>query len=445
MSSGMVGPPVAARLNRNVRARIRFGPPWRSGANMNRPDRSRTAATLSYRAVVRIDGVVNLLLAASLARLAERMLGLVLVLYALERFQSPQLAGWVGFAALAPGLLVSPLAGALLDRVGATWAITADTACSAGCILVLALLAVAHADSAGSLLLLATLYAVTNPLSSAGIRTLLPSLVPPAAFGRANALDTSINAAVDVCGPALAGALFGFAGAAVALLAVAGLYAAACVALLPTTRSPARARRPPWRRGLLADAVAGVAHVLRHPTLRPLAVTYALYNMGWGILLVSVPVFVIRATSGSPRSDLLIGALWAASGVASAVGALLTGHYGGPGRERAMMALGMLATGVAIYPVCVWFGLPGLAVGLALVGFLAGPVDVGVLTLRQRRTEPAWLGRVMAVSMSLNMSGAPIGFALGGALAGWSVQAGFAVAGLACAAAALLSRFVPRG
>ena len=245
-------------------------------------------------------------------------------------------------------------------------------------------------------------------------------------------------------GPALAGALFGFAGASAAFLAIAGLYAAAFVALLPTARR-LRERAGPGRGGLLAAAAAGVTHVLRHPSLRPLAVAYALYNMGWAMLLVAVPVFVTRAVGGGAHGDLAVGALWAIAGVASAVGALLTGRYSQPGRERRMMALGMLATGVAIYPVCVWFGLPGLAIGLACVGFLAGPVDVGVLTLRQRRTEPAWLGRVMAVSMSLNLSGAPIGFALGGALATWSVPAAFAVAALACATAAVACRAIPQG
>jgi MFS family permease len=398
---------------------------------------------ISYRALLRLDAVRNLLLAAALVRLAERMLGLALVLYALERFHSPQLAGWVGFAALAPGLVVSPLAGALLDRGGAAWAISTDTACSAACVLALALLSLARADGAVSLLVLAALNSLTAPLSAAGVRTLLPSLVPPTAFAKANAIDTSIHAAVDVCGPALAGALFGFGGASVVLVAIAALYAASCIALLRTTRYRPRSQRA-WRGGLLEDAVAGVAHVLHHPSLRALALAYALYNMGWAILLVAVPVFVIHVAGGGAHADLLVGALWAASGVASALGALLVGQHGAAGRERALMALGMLATALAIYPVCAWFGLPGLAVGLALVGFLAGPVDVGVLTLRQRRTEPAWLGRVMAVSMSFNLSGAPIGFALGGALVARSITAAFAIAALACIAGALACWLVPK-
>ncbi len=394
---------------------------------------------MSYRALLRLDAVGNLLLAASLARLAERMFGLTVVLYALEQFRSPQLAGWVAFAAMAPGLLVSPLAGALLDRIGAAGAVAVDLAC----ILLLALRCLAGADSAGSLLILVALYSLSNPLSAAGVRTLLPGLVPPAALDRANALDTSIHAAVDVCGPALAGALFGFTGAAVTFLAIAAFYAAAGVALLPAMRRRPRAL-PAWRGGLLADAMAGVAHVLRHRSLRVLSLAYALYQIAWGILMVAVPVFVTRNAGGGARGDLLVGALWAVCGIAGGAGALLAGHHGAPGRERAMLALGMLLTPLAIYPLSVSFGLPGLCLGLALVGFLAGPVDVGVLTLRQRRTEPGWLGRVMAVSIGLNLSGAPIGAALGGMLLTWSVPAAFAVAAVACLAGAMATRWLPK-
>ena len=128
---------------------------------------------LSYRALLRLDAVANLLLATSLARLAERMFGLSVVLYGLERFHAPQLAGWAACAAMAPGLLVGPLARALLDRIGAAWAIALDMACSAGCILVLALLCLARADNAVSLLTLVVLYSLSTPLSAAGVRTLL--------------------------------------------------------------------------------------------------------------------------------------------------------------------------------------------------------------------------------------------------------------------------------
>ena len=60
--------------------------------------------------------------------------------------------------------------------------------------------------------------------------------------------------------------------------------------------------------------------------------------------------------------------------------------------------------------------MTGLAMGLMLIALAAGPIDVGLLTLRQRRTDPAELGRVLSVSMSLNLAGIPLGSALAGML-----------------------------
>jgi hypothetical protein len=398
----------------------------------------------TYRALLRVDVVGALLRAAALARLAERMLALVLVLYVLARFQSAPLAGWVAFAAMAPGLAAGPLAGALLDRFGALWAIAFDLACSAGCILTLGLLALIRADSPMPLLVVAALYSLTSPFSAAGIRTLLPSVVPPAVLTQVNALDAGLYALVDVCGPAAAGALFGFAGAAPTLFTIGLLYAAA-VLVLPRMPRAASWRWPGWGT-ILRDAGTGVARLLHHRVLRRLAGAYALYQVAWGILLVAVPVSVATSVGGGAPADTTTGLLWALAGGAGAVGALVAGRFLAPGREHLVMALGIAGTTLAIEAAGTWFGLPGLVLGLTLAGFLEGPVDVSLLTLRQRCTEPGWLGRITAVSMSFNLSGLPAGAALGGVLLAWSPAVAFAAAALACLAGAVASlRLAPGG
>jgi hypothetical protein len=107
------------------------------------------------------------------------------------------------------------------------------------------------------------------------------------------------------------------------------------------------------------------------------------------------------------------------------------------------MALGMLTTAVAAWPIAAEFGLAGLVLGMVLVGAAAGPIDVGVLTLRQRRTDPAELGRVLSVSMSLNMAGGPLGSALAGVLVTWSLPGTFAVAALASVLATAAVALIP--
>ncbi|MBN9535437.1 MAG: MFS transporter [Alphaproteobacteria bacterium] len=392
--------------------------------------------SLSYRRLLRLDGMPELMLAACLLRLAGRIFTLAIVLYVLARFDSPVLAGWVAFASLAPGLIVSPLAGAMLDRLGAAKAIVVDMAVSAALVLALALVDVAAAMTEPLLLALVALYSFTSPLGTAGVRVLIPRLVPPDALDRANALDTSSYALISVAGPAVAGVLFGFAGAQVTLLAVAFLYAAGTASLVPLVRRASTGVAAATG-SLTRSALQGVMYVVRSPSLRGLAISYSLFQVSWGILIVAVPVVVLNELGRGATADSLIGGLWAVSGLAGGVGAIYAAHLRTDGRERQFIAIGALATAVALYPLSASFGLVGLAAGLILVGFLEGPVDVGVLSLRQRRTDPAWLGRVLAVSMSFNMSGQPLGSAIGGIVVVLSPSLAFAIAALASVLAAI--------
>ena len=394
--------------------------------------------SLSYRRLLGLDGMPELFLAACLSRLASRMFVLAIVLYVLDRFDSPVLAGWVAFASMAPGLVVSPLAGALLDRMGAAKAIVMDMAASTALLLALVAADIAGLVTAPLLLGFVALYSLTSPLGTAGIRVLIPRLVPKEALDLANALDTSSYALINVAGPAAAGVLFGFAGPQPTMLLIVLLYAAASLSLMPLVRRTSGGREAAAG-SLVRDALAGVVYVVRHVSLRSLAISYALFQVSWGVLVVAVPVVVMRELGAGAVADSVVGGLWAAAGFAGGLGALYAGHLRTIGRERQFIAIGTLATAVAIYPVSASFGLAGLAVGLVLVGFLEGPVDVGVLSLRQRRTDPAWLGRVLAVSMSFNMSGLPVGSAIGGILVVYSATLAFAVAALASVLAAIVA------
>ena len=115
----------------------------------------------------------------------------------------------------------------------------ASTAC------VLALIALDRFGwaSAPALLVLVSLFSLTNPLTMAGIRSLLPRLVPTDALDRANALDTSLNGMADIAGPALAGVIVGFGGATLAFGLIAALYmaASACVGTILARAAGSRA------------------------------------------------------------------------------------------------------------------------------------------------------------------------------------------------------------
>jgi predicted MFS family arabinose efflux permease len=109
------------------------------------------------------------------------------------------------------------------------------------------------------------------------------------------------------------------------------------------------------------------------------------------------------------------------------------------------LAGAMLGQAVA-FAICLFAGSDWrlVAVAMLVLGVATGPFDVTLFTVRQRRTDPAWMGRAFAVSMSLNFIGFPIGSAIGGALVPISLEAALAVAIVANVTAALLAQRLPR-
>src|SRR2546430_8806785 len=76
------------------------------------------AESTTYPDLFRIPTFPRLASSVVLARTANAMMQLALVLFTLQRFHSPTLAGVTIFLAIAPGIAVSPIAAALLDRHG---------------------------------------------------------------------------------------------------------------------------------------------------------------------------------------------------------------------------------------------------------------------------------------------------------------------------------------
>jgi MFS family permease len=365
-------------------------------------------------------------------RFAGTMMGVTLILFVLARYHSPQLAGLTAFFSGVPGILVSPIAGALLDRRGRARLMVLDYVLAASAAGLIACLAALNALPVVVLIGIVGIASLTNPLSSAGGRSLFPVITPPALWERANALDSSGYLIATLLAPPLAGVLVAFAGGVWALAAAGVLYLAAATVMLrlhdPATKVQAGG-------SLLAQAWQGLGYFVRHPTLRGLALTLSTYNVGAGVLMIAVPVLVLGRLHLGPDT---VGLLWGAMGAGGLVSSLVVGRMSTNGRERQLIIgsilLGTFAT--ALLPFA--NALPVVALAVILVGVANGPFDIGMFTLRQRRTDPAWFGRAFAVSMSANYLGYPIGSALAGPLIGASLNLALWAAVAICLASALL-------
>ena len=364
----------------------------------------------SYVALLRVPGFGRVALGTLLARLGGQMWEIVLVLFVLQRYQSPSLAGLAVLLAILPGLALSPVAGALLDRQGRVRLMILDYAVTAGLMATIAVLSLGHRLPPVLLLLIVSILGVSNILSITGARSLFPLMLPRALWDRANGLDTSMYSLTAVVGPAIAGLVVARFGPEAGLLVTAGVAAIASGSLVGVHEPIARADSAG---SLIGDAGAALRYVVRHRSLRGLAITLFLANLGFGVIPVGIPVLVLRHLHGSAAT---VGQIFAVVGLAGLVAGLLISRVSTEGRERRLIA-GCIAIQAPTLVLLAFTSTLPVVFAIAVIAGAAGSViNVGIFALRQRRTDPAWFGRAFAVSMSLNFAGAPIGSALSGPL-----------------------------
>jgi MFS family permease len=384
-----------------------------------------------------------------LSRIAQAMTGVALTLFTLAEFGSASLAGLVAFASFAPGILASPIAGALLDRHGRVRLIGIDFTVAGIASLAIGLLSLAGELSAELLVAIAVLSSLTAPLSMTGLRSLFPLVVPEHLWERANALDSNAFVTAAMVGPMLAAGAITVLGPPLAMIVLGIPYALAIVALRGV-RSPAGA--PDSDEPILRSAWAGLRYVWRNATLRGLAISVSVKTFSGGLVSIVVPLIVLRQLGAS---ELAVGVALGISGLAGMLSVMLVGRLDSRGRELRLLVLPMLLTAPALVLLLLPAGALGtaqpllgfaiLCLALLFTGLLEGPMDIGLFTMRQRRTDTALIGRAFAISMAANAIGYPIGAAVGGAISETSLQGAVLLAILTClVAAALASRLVPQ-
>jgi predicted MFS family arabinose efflux permease len=374
------------------------------------------------------------------SRIAQSMVGIVVILFALQRYDSPQLAGLVAFASIAPGMVVSPIAGALLDRHGRVRLIILDYFVAAAALLLVAGLSLAGSLPAPLLVAITALASLTGPLSGSGLRSLFPLLVPPPLWERVNAVDSNGWVLATVVGAPIGAVAAQILGFEIALGLIAGAYLLAAVVIFgaPDPRTDVASTG-----SLFLDAWQGLVYTWRNRTLRSLAISLSVMNLSSGMIEIVVPLLVLKRLG---LGQDVVGLMFGLSGAAGVVSAFVSGRIRTEGRERWMILLPATLT-IGTTAILLWpAGLLPIALSMALWGLFNGPLDIAMFTLRQRKTDQAWMGRAFTVSMNLNFSGFPIGAALAGVLVGFSIEAAIVFGVVANLAGALLGYWlIPRG
>ncbi len=305
-------------------------------------------------------------------------------------------ASWavlVAAGAFLPIGLLSPVGGALADRLPRRPVIAAGNLAAGLVAAVIALLVAEGHATPYALLGLVTLQGSVSALIGPFSQAILPDLVPRSEFLAASSLNSAQWNAGRIVGPALAGATVAAFGFAASFTANALSFLAVVIALLFVRLAP-----PPGSHdGLFSSMRDGLRAAWAQPSCRAATIAIGTVALLAAPFIALVPA-VALSLSGDGASSIAAAtaALTTAQGAGAVVGALLL-----PPLALRIGRGAALGWSLAVLPVTlIGYGLaPSLPLAVAAL-FVVGLVYMGVLsglqTVAQLYAPAAYRGRVLS-------------------------------------------------
>ncbi len=315
----------------------------------------------------------------------------------------------------APTVLMSPLAGALVDR----WSrkqvmILSDVGAGLGTAAIFLLMRL-------GLLQLPYLYAIAAfmgafqsfqfPAYSAAVTTMLEK----EQYARASGMLALAQNASGIFGPAAAGALIGIIGKTgiIAFDIISILVAVSALMMVPIPQ-PMAAEAATVRSSLLQDSLFGFRYIAARPSFLGLQFVFLVINFTGSLCF---PLMAPMVLSKTGNNTVALGAVESAFGVGGVVGGLFLSAWGGPKRKMHGVLMGIFGSFI--------LGFTLMGVGSELIHWTAAAfimmffnplINGSSQAIWQSKVPPEVQGRVFSARALIAQISAPIAMAITGPL-----------------------------
>ena len=329
--------------------------------------------------------------------------------WALERTHSLVSFTVISIFALLPGILISPLAGAMADRYDRRKVMIGSDVLAACGTLLIAYLLWTDSLQIWHIYITASIGSIANAFQQPAYIAAIAQLVPKRHLGRANGIAQLAANAGRVLSPLIAGLLYvSFSLSFIVLVDfLTFLFAVGTLLLVRFPNMLTRQREEP----LLQEILGGWHYITKRPNLVAMVLFMVVYNFFSSFATVLITPFVLAFGDAA-----LLGTVMSAFGLGLIAGAFVMSVWGGMRRRAEGLILFTTLTGFSLIFIGWRPHLLFLTIGLFTLGLFFALIDTHWQAIIQSKVTFALQGRVISINQMLVWAMMPLGFLLAGVL-----------------------------
>ncbi len=306
--------------------------------------------------------------------LASNMSGFALTIWAFQKTGSATVLGAVSVSFLLPFLIISPIAGAMVDRYNRKLMMMVSdlgAVIATACILILN---AADVLEIWHLCVASSIYGISGTFQWPAYMAAITTMLPKEQYGRANGMMSLVDLGPSVFSPVLAGMLLPIIGMnGILLIDIITFFIAIAALMVVHIPQPEQTEEGKAGKGsLLQEAIYGFRYIFARRSLLNLLIMILSLNLAGGIAQSLFAPMILTRTNNNSASMGVVQSAFAIGGVA---GGLIVSVWGGFKKR-----------------------IRGLLIGWGIYGFF------GLILFGLGRSLYVWIPVAVIASMSFPLS-----------------------------------------